>query len=329
MKFLVIIPFLVVFLGLSCVFLEQPPNPLKGEQTPRQLMVNTSINSKSISKTDSISSNNLGYTPPLGCRGGEPKTQNSSPDEQIFQAKLKIAYTKTTFTERIQAVAASFLGTPYVGSTLEINDIEQLVINLQGLDCWTFVECSVAIALVAEANRGDFDFFKEKLQSLRYHEGKIDGYGSRIHYFSDWMMQQEKHQILKIVTDDLGGIPYPKMTAYISNHPDSYPKLSDEKTLNDLKNAEKNLHERTWSYIPKAKVAKMESKIKEGDIVAMTSTEPDLDIAHQGFAVKKNGRIYLLHASSDYHKVMITERPLVDYLARNKGQSGIMVATFN
>jgi hypothetical protein len=324
MKFLVIIPFWVVLHGMGCVFLEQSPSPLKGEQVPSNLIENTSIESKSASKTETISSNNLETTLHSGGRGAI----SNSPDEEIFQTKLKIAYTKTTFNERVHAVAASFLGTPYIGSTLEINEVEQLVVNLQGLDCWTFVECSVAIALVAEANRGDFDFFKEKLQSLRYREGKIDGYGSRIHYFSDWMMQQENNQILKIVTDDLGGISYPKMTEYISNHPNSYPKMSDEKTKNDLKNAEKRLHERKWTYIPKSKVSKMESKIQEGDIVAMTSSEPDLDITHQGFAVKKNGRIYILHASSDHHKVMITQRPLFDYLARNKGQSGIMVARF-
>jgi hypothetical protein len=342
MKFLVIIPFWVVLQGMGCVFLEQPTNPLKGEQIPSQLSINTPFDSKSTNKTEIISSSNLVTTPTSGGREASTQSTNqlntskghkavstsTSPDEEIFQDKLKIAYSKATFNERIQAVASSFLGTPYIGSTLEINEVEQLVVNLQGLDCWTFVECSVAIALVAEANRGDFDFFKEKLQSLRYREGKIDGYGSRIHYFSDWMMQQEQNQILKIITDDLGGIPYPKMTEYISNHPSSYPKMSDEKTKNDLKNAEKRLHERIWTYIPKSKVAKMESKIQEGDIVAMTSSEPDLDITHQGFAVKKNGHIYVIHASSDHHKVMITQRPLFDYLARNKGQSGIMVARF-
>jgi hypothetical protein len=255
--------------------------------------------------------------------------QLPNPDQEIFHAKLKIAYTKSTFKDRVLAVAESFIGTPYEGGTLEGNDPEQLVVNLRGLDCWTFVECSVAIALVAEANRGDFDFYKEKLQSLRYRNSKVDGYGSRIHYFSDWMLQQEQNQFLKVITDEIGGIPYTKMTNYITAHPTSYPQVDTDKEKTDLQIAEKRLHEHTWTYIPKAKVTKMEKQIQVGDIVAMTSNEPDLDITHQGFAVKKNGRIYLMHASSDHHKVEISVKPLADYLMRNKGQSGIMVARFH
>jgi Protein of unknown function (DUF1460) len=255
--------------------------------------------------------------------------QTIDKNEQIFKEKLKIAYTKTTFNERVQAVALSFLGTPYIGGTLDINDKEQLVVNLVGLDCWTYVECSVAIALVAEANRGDFDFYKEKLQSLRYYNSKVDGYGSRVHYFSAWMLQQEQNQILKVITDEIGGIPYTKMTNYITAHPNSYPKLQTEIDISNLKNAEKTLHEHKWTYIPKAKIAKMEKQIQVGDVVALTSSEPDLDITHQGFAVKKNGRIHLMHASSDHHKVEISARPLAEYALRNKGQSGIMVARFH
>jgi hypothetical protein len=36
--------------------------------------------------------------------------------------------------------------------------------------------------------------------------------------------------------------------------------------------------------------------------------------------------VYLLHASSDAGRVLISEKPLAEYLAGNKSQTGIMVA---
>jgi len=44
------------------------------------------------------------------------------------------------------------------------------------------------------------------------------------------------------------------------------------------------------------------------------------------FAITKNGIIHLAHASTKNIKMEISEKPLADYLAANKSQSGIMVA---
>jgi hypothetical protein len=45
-----------------------------------------------------------------------------------------------------------------------------------------------------------------------------------------------------------------------------------------------------------------------------------------GYATWRGGKLYLLHASSDYKKVMITHQPLADYLMANKRLSGVRVA---
>ena len=87
---------------------------------------------------------------------------------------------------------------------------------------------------------------------------------------------------------------------------------------NDITNREKY-------YIPKGKVADMESNIKTGDIIGITNRLEGMDMAHVGIAVWQNGRLYMMHASSQFRQVLITDVPLVDYLARNKGQTGIMV----
>ena len=250
----------------------------------------------------------------------------ASPDEAVFNEKIKIAAQQNTLVEKALAVGLSFKGTPYEHGTLDGFEPEGLVVNLRQLDCWTFVENSVAIALCAHRSQTNFADYQSQLQQLRYWGGTIDGFGSRIHYFTGWILQQGKRGILQDVTQALGGVPYQKTTNYITAHPIYYPQLEDATVKENLKKAEKRVQDHDWYYIPKKKVAKMEQFIHEGDIVATTSSRADLDISHQGFAVRIKGRIHLLHASSVHKKVIVSALPLAEYLARNPGQSGILVA---
>lgn len=247
-------------------------------------------------------------------------------DETIFLAKLDLAQKQSDLTGQTLAVARSFLGTPYVTGTLNAPSPERLVINLRQLDCWTFMENSVAIALAARSEQPDYVVFQNFVQQLRYWGGTIDGYGSRIHYFSGWLLQAEKLGYLDDLTRELGGIPYQKTIGYMSARPAKYPPLSDPKAMRDVRATERRLNQHPWFYIPKNRVAEVEHLLQEGDIIALTSWKRDLDIAHQGFAVKKNGRIYLLHASSLGHRVVLSSQPLPEYMATQKGQTGIMVA---
>jgi hypothetical protein len=70
----------------------------------------------------------------------------------------------------------------------------------------------------------------------------------------------------------------------------------------------------------------IEKEIEDGDLIVFMAARDGLDVTHEGIAVRKNGRIYVLHASSEFGKVIFSKWPLADYLARNHGQSGIMVA---
>lgn len=255
--------------------------------------------------------------------GALPHIILSERDSSVFFEKQKTATQQTTLASKTLAVAESFVGTPYAAGTLDVNEEEQLVVNLRQLDCWTFVENSLAIA---QTNKSDLDAYLTHLQNLRYWGGTIDGYGSRIHYFSGWLLQAEKNGLLRDLTKEMGGVPYKKKIGYISARPDKYPKIKDTATLRDLKAAEKRINAHAWRYIPKANVAAMEHLIQDGDLIMLTSVKPDLDIAHQGFAVRQNGRVHLLNASSLSKKVVISKQTLTQYLASQKGQSGIMVA---
>jgi hypothetical protein len=245
-------------------------------------------------------------------------------DKTIFIEKNKIDLTATP-SESILKIAKSFLETPYVASTLEINEKEKLVCNLQELDCFTFDENVLALYLTKKKNSNSYTDFQEILTQLRYRNNKIEGYGSRLHYFTEWTRQAEKNGWIKDITLDIGGEITNKEVHFMSENQKLYPKITDEKTLETILGTEKQINKKPLSQIEKSKVAAIENKIMEGDLIAMTSTIEGLDCNHVGIAILVNGRIHLLHASSSLKKVVISEKPLADYLQGIKKDAGIMV----
>ncbi|WP_396171486.1 N-acetylmuramoyl-L-alanine amidase-like domain-containing protein [Flavobacterium sp.] len=245
-------------------------------------------------------------------------------DEAIFLEKNKIELASTP-SESIIKIAKSFLEIPYVASTLEINETEQLVCNLSELDCFTFDENVLALYLTKKKNSTSYKDFQDILTQLRYRNNKIDGYASRLHYFTEWVRQAEKNNYIKDITLEIGGEITSKEVHFMSKNQKLYPKINDEKTLKTIAQNEKKINKKPLSQIEKTKVASVESKIKEGDFIAMTSTIEDLDCNHVGIAILVNGRIHLLHASSSLKKVVISEKPLAEYLQGIKKDAGIMV----
>jgi len=251
------------------------------------------------------------------------QTSLPDPDSLLFAEKQLLVRAQKGLSAQTLAVAHSFLGTPYVGGTLDRSRTEHLVVNFRELDCWTFVESSLATPL---ADSGSYASYKAHLQELRYWGGTMDGYGSRIHYFTGWLLQNEKRGILDDLTAEMGGIHYRTNVSYISARPAKYPKIKNPETLRDIKTAEKRINAHPWFYIPQDQVSSMEHLIQEGDIISLTAWKPDLDIVHQGFAVRVNGRVHLMHASSLGKKVLISKQALPQYLHSQAGQTGIMVA---
>ncbi len=247
-------------------------------------------------------------------------------DTSVFTEKRRLAETDAPVANRCLSVAKSFLGAPYVTGVLDRSGREVLVINLRELDCWTFMENCLAISL---ADDGRMESMARHIRAMRYWGGVIDGYGSRIHYFTGWLLQAEKSGLMKDMTQELGGKPYHKKVGYISARPQKYPKTGDEETLRDIRNAEKRINSHQWYYIPQHEIISMEHLIQDGDIICLTSVKQDLDVAHQGFAVRKGNRVHLLHASSLAKKVIISGQPLAEYVLAQPGQSGIMVARLN
>ena len=232
---------------------------------------------------------------------------------------------KTT-QELISEIGKNFLGTAYVEKTLELPGEEKLVINLLGLDCTTYLESVIGLAQTIREQNFSFEGFEEKLEQLRYLNGKNTGYSSRLHYFSDWIYENQQKGLLKDITRQIGGESYPNQPSFMSENPRFYPQLTDLSLVEKIRERENLIQTRSYFFVPKEKIQSLEHQIETGDLIAITTPLKNLDIVHVGFAVRQNGRVHLMHASSVSKKVEISTLPLSDYLLGNKSQSGIMVS---
>ena len=253
----------------------------------------------------------------------------SPADKQAFEDKIiQIkGLLENDFGTTLVAVGKTFKGIPYVAKTLEIGKTETLVVNLQGLDCTTFVENVLAFSLHLREGKMDFDSFTSALEKIRYDDGKLNGYGSRLHYFSEWIANNEVKGILKEITAEIGGIEIKKEINFMGTHRGLYPFLEDDENFKKIIATEKALKERTFCYLPQNQIEANEHLIQTGDIIALATSIDGLDVTHTGIATReKDGRIHLLHASTGSMEVEVTKLPLADYLKKVKKNTGIMVA---
>lgn len=257
-----------------------------------------------------------------------PQMVVSDQDKALVEQKLnKFAKDKALpISELIFNIGSDLKGTPYVGKTLDGDVNEHLVINLHQLDCTTFVENCLALARTVRNGGTTVEQFAKELESIRYRKGILNGYTSRLHYFSDWIRDNETKGIVKDVTAQLGGENIEIHLNFMSAHPNLYPQLIENKSLvNEIRQIENRVSAGRYYYIPKEKIKVAESGIEDGDIAALVTNITGMDVSHVGLLFKKEGRVYFLHASSKGGKVEMTHVPMSEYLLSSKSTIGIYV----
>lgn len=226
----------------------------------------------------------------------------------------------------VAAIGMSFLDAPYKAHTLEGNAPEQLVVNLKEFDCVTFVETTLALARCIKMQKMTFEEFKRQLQFIRYRDGIIDGYASRLHYFSDWIDNNVQKGVVKNMAPELQGVPFEKRIHFMTSNRSSYPQLANDDVYHAIRGVETELNLRRRTYIPKATLINVRDNILDGDILGITTAIEGLDITHTGFALRFMNYQRFLHAPLSGQNVQITKRTLVDYLGQDEKRTGIMVA---
>lgn len=221
------------------------------------------------------------------------------------------------------------MGIPYVAHTLDATDEENLVIHLDRADCTTLVETVLALALAEQQGEPTYAAFRQALQHLRYRGGKRTDYLSRLHYFSDWIADNERKGIVTERTrESVFATPQRLHLNFMSTHPDSYPQLKNHPE----RVAQLSVWEQPWQdkevfYIPKERLQASpdELKIANGDVLALTTRIEGLDVVHVGLACWVGAKLHLLHASSVQKKVLLDPQPLHDYLKTKKSHTGVRV----
>lgn len=255
----------------------------------------------------------------------------SDKDVEVCKSKFEFAVNKNLnekpIGDVIAAVGKTFLGIEYIAHTLEKGDSETLVIDLTGLDCTTFLENALVFARCIKEQKTTFEDYQNELKKIRYRDGILNEYPSRLHYFSDWIFNNVKKGIVKDITKEIGGEPITFNLYFMTEHPEFYVQLkNNSEFIPIIKSQEEKINSRKYYFIPKERVSSVEEKIHNGDLIAITTNKKGLDIGHVGIAVKMDdGRIHFMHAPNVGYKVQITDIPLADYLRHIKSHTGIIV----
>jgi hypothetical protein len=265
----------------------------------------------------------------------QQKSFNLPKDEQIVREYFKyllpvpedsIRYNYSPDELMIKA-ALFLLNTPYATQTLEVNGEEELVINLRELDCMTFVENCLALSRAAQYSSPDFDYFVRQLKYIRYRDGIINGYTSRLHYTTDWLTDNVGKATIEDITYALGGKRFQSHPEFMSSHPELYPELREnQQNVETMISIERAISQRTtYYYIPQNEIKEKQQLIKNGDIICFTTRLSGLDVSHLGIAYRHKGQLSFIHASVKHKKVIINPESLSDYCSTIKTNTGIIV----
>lgn len=228
--------------------------------------------------------------------------------------------------------AHRFLDVPYVGHTLEVNREEELVVNLRELDCTTLVETVTALTLTVRHGGTTWDDYLHWLRTIRYNMGKLDGYCSRNHYFSQWIASNTSLGLVEeqTATDFPFTATQQLQLNFMSRHPEYYTMLKDNpEDVRTIAQLEKATSGTVVRYIPSSLLNEPKDALKcinDGDILALVTDKSGLDVSHVGFAEwGRDGKLHLLNASSIHKKVVLEPMTLYQYARKHPSMLGIRV----
>ncbi len=223
-----------------------------------------------------------------------------------MEALLRAASAITDLPARIDFISAAFLGVPYAASTLAgppggaAGAEEALVIDVSGVDCFTYLDYVEAMRLSRS-----YDEFRRNLAEVRYEKGEV-AYAARRHFFTDWAASSRVEDVTALV----GGARTKSAVKVLNRKEDGgsfVPGLRQTA--------------RTVAYVPSAVFhASAAGRLRTGDYVGIYAEDNGLDVTHTGIAVAKGTGVIFRHASQIAARVI--DEDLASYLS---GKPGIVV----
>ena len=205
--------------------------------------------------------------------------------------------------QKITFISAAFLKTPYLAATLigSSETTEVFVLRLDGVDCFTFLDYVEALR-----RSTDFNGFKEALRQTRYYNGQVT-FSNRNHFFSQW--GNSIFAPLRDVTAQIGGTDVRWVEKQLNQKGDGtlyLPGYPGKKQV--------------VAFIPPEAINELVlARLQSGDYIGIYSPYPGLDVSHTGIVIKKEGKIFLRHASSRFFRKKVVDEELLPYLGGKKG----------
>ncbi len=205
--------------------------------------------------------------------------------------------------ERIDFLSGKFLRTKYEESTLvgDVNQPEELVIDLEGMDCFTYIDYVEAMQL-----SDNYPMFVKNIQRIRYQSGEVD-YSKRNHFFTDWAVYNDDGVV--DVTKEVGGQKTRTAKKLLNRKDDGTYYLPGIP-----------VKERMVNYIPSEYIDKtIIGRLKTGDYIGIYSDKDGLDVSHTGILIKKRDGVFLRHASSRKNNRRVVDEELITYINDKPG----------
>ena len=228
------------------------------------------------------------------------------------------------YGEIVQKVGESLIGQPYEAGLLDEPETETLVVTLRAFDCVLYIENVLSLAKAIALGETDYGHYVRGVRELRYRGGEMGEYCSRLHYFSDWIRDNEARGALKNITRAAGGEAFDKRIDFMSTHRDAYPHLAADSAYACIVDMEKDLAGTELFYIPQDRISEAYDALRPGDIVATATNIGGLDVTHTGFVHKTPEHTGFMHASLASDKVKISD-DLESYVQGIKSQIGVVV----
>jgi hypothetical protein len=235
--------------------------------------------------------------------------------------------------QRTVRFGLAMLGVPYVNYSLEVDDrIESPVVNLDGMDCWTFYENALGMARLLTYKPGPYtqQDLLHMIELERYRGGRCTGsYLSRMHHLEEVFYDNQRRGLATNITPNLPGAQrlrreIREMTVQWK----SYRYLRNNRGLiPEMGRIESRVSKLPVYHVPKAQVRGVERLLQDGDICAITSTWQGGYTSHVGLIVRRGDRAWFMHATSERSKGrrMVLDKPISDYLAESSSRAGIVI----
>ena len=262
----------------------------------------------------------------MACQGQTPAEKYlTTPEDEALAVQVMTdlkGYADKPMGDRMVRAAEALLGQPYVAGTLEVPEQETLCIYLTQTDCILFVETCLGLVRAAGQD-ASFETLARELRESRYRNGVCSRYEDRLHYTTEWARQGVKRCVLQEMTGKLGGVDFGHPVHYMSQHPDSYKRMTDVDAIAAI---ERQINAVPSSFIPKSALKKALPGIRNGDIILFTTKVDGLDVSHCAIAKVAPGKpVRFIHASTVPMKVVMDPKPLEEYVMGRKAITGIQV----